>query len=236
MKRAIATYAAAAALLAGSAHAATVVSTITSVPGYSNSLPATITFEEGPAGFVTADSALGYDWSGTGQLRSPPTTGDSAVPLGDTSRYYMSVLGGKQETLAFSPTKFPQGISALQVYLGSIDTYNSITFFSGGLSQVVDGTALLNSVAPGNVIHHGDQTSSLSNRFFTFVFNNNTDVNKVVFDSGLNSLEFDNVSASVGVGREGGGGVPEPAEWALLMSGFVLLVLAIRARLAGALG
>jgi hypothetical protein len=214
-----------------------VVSTITSVAGYSNSLPATITFEDGPANFIADDAALGYDWSGTGQLRSPPTTFDSAVPLGDTSKFYMSVLGGKTESLTFSPTKFPKGISALQVYIGSIDTYNSLTFISGGLSQVVDGTELLNSVAPGNVIHHGDQSSSLSNRFFTFVFNNNTDVNKVIFDSGFNSLEFDNVSASVGVGREGGGGgLPEPAEWALMMTGFTLLVLAIRARFARVLG
>jgi hypothetical protein len=218
-------------LLSSAAHAGTVVSTFVSVPGFTSSVPAKITFEEGPFGFTAADALLGYVWSGTGELRGPPTTFDSALPAGDTSNWYMSVLGGKQETLDFASAQFPNGVASVGLFIGSLDTYNNITFKSGGLSQTIDGTTLLDSVFPGNAsLNSGNQSSDSTNRFFTFVFNNSTPVDQIVFDSSINSLEFDNLSATVGVGRSGGGGLPEPASWTVMIAGFGLLGSLLRRR------
>jgi hypothetical protein len=217
-------------LLGSAAQAGTVVSTFTSVPKFTSSVPAKITFEEGPLGFTAADALLGYVWSGTGELRGPPSTFDSALPAGDTSDWYMSVLGGKEETLTFAPAQFPSGVAAVGLFIGSLDTYNSITFKSGGLSQVIDGTTLLNSVFLGNAANSGDRSSDFTNRYFTFLFNNSTPVDQIVFDSSINSLEFDNLSATVGVGRSGGGGVPEPASLTVMIAGFGLLGGLLRRR------
>jgi hypothetical protein len=214
-----------------SAQAGTVVSSFTSVPGYSNSLPAIITFEDGPALFVADDAALGFDWTGTAILRGPPSTFDSADPAGDTSNWYMSILAGKEEVLTFDPALYPDGIKSFQLFIGSVDTYNSITFFSGGLSQVIDGTTLLDSVAPGNDVNSGNRASDLTNRLYKFTFNNNTGVTKIVFDSTIDSLEFDNLSAVVGVGTTGGGGgIPEPTTWVVMIAGFGLLGTLMRRR------
>jgi hypothetical protein len=215
--------------ITASAHAGTVVANFGSVAGYSNSLPAIITFEDGPPLFTTDDAALGFDWTGTAQLRTGPSTGDSARPFGDTSDWYMTVLGGKEEVLTFDPTLFPKGISAFQLFIGSMDTYNKITFWSDGLSETIDGTALLDSVAPLNHVNSGNRTSDKTNRFFTFVFNSTTQVNKIVFDSSINSLEFDNITAAVGTGKEGGS-VPEPATWIAMIAGFGLLGVLMRRR------
>jgi hypothetical protein len=214
-----------------SAQAGTVVSSFTSVAGYSNSLPAIITFEDGPALFTTDDAALGFDWTGAAQLRTGPSTFDSARPFGDTSDWYMTVLGGKEEVLTFDSTMFPDGVKSFQLFIGSVDTYNKITFFSGGLSEVVDGTALLDEVAPNNHLNSGNRTSDLTNRLYQFTFNDSTGVTKIVFDSSINSLEFDNLSAVVGVGTTGGGGgLPEPATWVSMIAGFGLLGAVMRRR------
>ena len=51
--------------------------------------------------------------------------GISATPAGDTTNY-MSILGGKSEMLKFSATQNKFGL-----FWRSIDSYNSIAFYSG---------------------------------------------------------------------------------------------------------
>ena len=48
-----------------------------------------------------------------------------ATPFGDTTNY-MAVLGGGSEEIAYAGTKTSFGL-----YWGSVDTYNSLTFYSG---------------------------------------------------------------------------------------------------------
>jgi hypothetical protein len=112
-----------------------------------------------------------------------------------------------------------------------MDTYNSITFKSGALSDTIDGTTLLNSVASGNAANSGDRTSPDTNRFFTFLFNSNTPVDQIIFNSGKDSLEFDDLTALTGTSRQGGG-TPEPATWTIVVVGFGLLGTLLRKRAA----
>ena len=48
-----------------------------------------------------------------------------AAPFGDATNY-MAVLGGGSEEIAYSGSKNSFGL-----YWGSVDTYNSLTFYSG---------------------------------------------------------------------------------------------------------
>jgi hypothetical protein len=215
--------------MGGSAQAVSIVSNISSVPGYANSLPAGIDFEEGSPDYITADSVFGFDWSGNGQVVQPPTTGSSAVPFGDTSNFYMSVPGGGAETLTIDKLSLNSpGLAALSLFIGSLDKYNSITFFSGGLSQTILGTDLLDSVVAGNDANSGNQASDSTNRYFTFLFDNSTPVDAIEFDSKSNAFEFDNLNPAVIVAIQEGGGMPEPQVWIILLGGFVLLGLALR--------
>jgi hypothetical protein len=75
-----------------------------------------------------APAALGgIAFSGTAiiaQNAAGTSAGISATPAGDTTNY-MSILGGNSETLTFLGTQ-----NKLGLYWGSIDSYNSIAFYS----------------------------------------------------------------------------------------------------------
>jgi hypothetical protein len=218
-------------LLCGPAGAVSIVSNVSSVPGYLNSLPAEIDFEEGSPDYIAADEASGFIWTGTGQVVSPPSSGTSAVPFGDTSNFYMSVPGGGSETLTIDKVSLDSpGLAQLSLFIGSLDTYNSITFFSGGMSQTISGTDLLDSVIAGNDANSGNRTLDDTNRYFTFVFDSSTPVDAIEFDSKANAFEFDNLTPAVIVGVEVGGIMPEPRAWVVMLTGFALLGLALRQR------
>ena len=124
-------------------------------------------------------------------------------------------MANKSETL--DPTK---AFSEIQFYVGSIDSYNSFTFMSGGMSQTVTGTELLSMGIPSLSPASGNQSNAANNRFFDIKFS--APVDSVIFSSKNNSLEFDNVNLL--------GSVPEPGIWALFIAGFGLLGAAVRSR------
>ena len=143
-------------------------------------------------------------WTGTGLvMNNPPGTaaGLYADPANDPSNY-MAVLGGRAETVTYTRLQDKLGL-----YWGSIDNYNVITLYDGAASVVVP-------IPPDA---DGDQYSSASNRYFVIT---GFDFDKVVFSSGANSFEFDNVAAAP---------APEPSTWMLLLAGFAGLG-AVRAR------
>jgi hypothetical protein len=152
-------------------------------------------------------------FTGTGVLRTG-TKSDAAAPAGDKTQY-LSIMANKSETL--DPTK---AFTEMQLYVGSIDNYNSFTFVSGGMSQTVTGTQLLSMGTPSLSPASGNQSNALNNRFFDIWFS--APVTSVIFSSKNNSLEFDNVNLL--------GGVPEPGIWALFITGFGLLGAAVRSR------
>ena len=105
-------------------------------------------------------------------------------------------------------------LSALSVYIGSLDGYNEITFKGpNSFSQSFSGSNLM---LPAN----GDQGAAATNGRFDFNFAGQP-VDEVLFQSSGNSFEFDNIAAA---------GVPEPASWAVMLVGFGGLGAAMRSR------
>ncbi|HET7084620.1 MAG TPA: PEP-CTERM sorting domain-containing protein [Rhizomicrobium sp.] len=148
--------------------------------------------------------AAGYSmtWSNAGLFQGPLVPGIAAPPVGDASTY-LSVFTGGIATL-----NAPGTLKSLSVYLGSIDSYNLITFNGkNGFSQSYTGTQL-------NTPADGDQFDALTNRRFYFTFDPADDIDQVVFSSSGNSFEFDNIAANDPPSR-----VPEPVTLSLFAAG-----------------
>lgn len=165
-----------------------------------------VDFDNAPVG--------GYTWSGTGTIESPPPVdGEYAVPNGDGSDFAV-VKPGQTGTLTHAT-----GMRALSVYIGSLDTYNAIEFFAGGISVGkfgLFGTSLEQFGAQATQSHTGAEANG---RFF-FEADAGTYFDEVQFTSANKSIEFDTITAAV----------PEPGTWALMIAGFGLLGSALRRR------
>jgi hypothetical protein len=118
---------------------------------------------------------------------------------GDPTRYAsvqgsglstFSVLGGAR-------------LTSFSFYMGSPDTYNTLTFnLAGGGSQVFAGTQIWNGANFG-----GDRTKG----FRVYYDFNGAEVSSITFTSGSDAFEFDGLAGTV---------VPEPGTWALMILGF----------------
>jgi len=149
-------------------------------------------------------NVAGYsmNWSNAGIFQGPLVPGIAAPPVGDNTNY-LSVFTGGSATLTA-----PGIFHSLSVYLGSMDSYNLITFQGqGGFSQSFTGAEL-------NLPANGDQLDALTNRRFSFTFDPNDLVNQVVFSSSGNSFEFDNIAANDPPTE-----VPEPVTLSLFAAG-----------------
>ena len=151
----------------------------------------------------------GASFSGSGLIMHNP--GQSplslyAQPLHDTTNY-LAILGGGSETITYSSDRHSFGL-----YWGSIDPFNSITFYNNG-SAVLTYTG--NDLA--SLVANGSQTSDDSNRYVTF---GGVTFDQVVLSSGRNTFEVDNIAA----------GVPELSSWMMMLIGFAGLGLVARGR------
>ncbi|WP_448581295.1 Npun_F0296 family exosortase-dependent surface protein [Thermaurantiacus sp.] len=135
-----------------------------------------------------------------------------ARPLPGNKSLYMSVRRNPlEQAIVDTPL-----LRSLSFDLGSLDPTNRVQFFGpSGLVASFTGSQL---AAPG--IANGSGTDPNANARFLFNFGP-TPVNRIVFTSGQNSFEFDNIAAGV---------VPEPSTWAMLLAGFGLIGLAMRRR------
>lgn len=198
---------AAVAALALSATAANAAVTFTSTafeidPSVASGQTTVMTFDN-PA-------AAGYTIIPGATVTAGTTANEYAAPAGDATTYYY-VQGGGQAI--FSSIK---ALTELSLYIGSLDNYNSIEFWSGGVGGTSVGTWSGLDYAPAN----GDQGAGVTNRRFYFDFGGST-VDTVVFKSTSNSFEFDNIAVSA---------VPEPGVWALMIAGFGMMGAALRRR------
>ena len=115
--------------------------------------------------------------------------------------------------LRSSPEELPRStspgiLSSLSVYLGSIDSYNMITFRGeDGFSQSIGGD-LLTSPADG------DQSDAEDNLRVFFNFDPQDLVDQVIFSSSGNSFEFDNIAVN-----DPPAPVPEPITMSLFAIG-----------------
>jgi hypothetical protein len=147
----------------------------------------------------------GASFSGSGVVMNnggQSSLGLYATPFGDSTNY-LAVLGGGSEEIAFSALK-----SSFGLYWGSVDTYNSLTFYNGNTAVATISGA---DVAPP-MTANGGQTDYASNGYV--LISALPQFDRVVAASSSNSFEFDNVVAG------GASAVPEPSTWAMLLLGF----------------
>jgi hypothetical protein len=147
----------------------------------------------------------GSAFSGSGVVMNnggQGSVGLYATPFGDATNY-MAVLGGGSEQIAFSGLKTSFGL-----YWGSVDTYNSLTFYNGNVSVATISGADVDPPFEAN----GGQTEYASNGYV--LISALPQFDRVVAASSSNSFELDNVVAG------GASAVPEPSTWAMLLLGF----------------
>jgi hypothetical protein len=230
MRKFLAPLCALAALVVWSDHARAVVVTASSGPfsaGNSNtnnditfdSLATPNTFAGTSIQWGAAPGSLGsIVFSGTAIIAknaAGTAAGISATPAGDTTNY-MSILGGKSETLTFSGTQNKFGL-----YWGSIDSYNSVAFYSGNSATPFLTLFGNNLNAVPALGFNGDQSGALTNAYVTFT---GLSFDRIVLASSGNSFEFDNISfGNVGP-------VPEPSTWAMMLLGFAGIGFVYRRR------
>jgi hypothetical protein len=161
-----------------------------------------------PAGFLLVadfDNALagGYTLSDA-DIRTA-SSGDAAQPPGDTTAF-LNITGGHSTTLTSV-----DGFKGFSFYMGSPDSYNWISIDGG---PAIYGAAMFGS--PGQTAD-GNQGVG-----FTVKYDLGGAVaHSVTFGSDSNSFELDNVATAA---------VPEPATWALMISGFGMAGMALRQR------
>lgn len=152
---------------------------------------------ETPASVTTAGNTAppqgtftvgGATFSGDGILMTGTTPGLYATPYHDTTQYLTVKPNGPSETVTFGGP-----FQALGLYWGSMDTYNSIEFYSGGsLVDTVTGSQA--ATATANVAAVGNQTDDLNNRYIIISGILGGTFDKIVLLSTQNSFELDNLS------------------------------------------
>jgi hypothetical protein len=207
IKTTLALACATAALLATSASAAVTFTftdgSDTAGVGYSPTTGYTVVDDFNQASDLSAFTGSGYSLQGPG---STSTGADPAFPTGDNTTY-LSVEGGGSASVAF--IKAFSG--SFQFDWGSIDDYNLLTIHTTSGDVVI--TPGGNFTNPAN----GGQFSGLTNGVFTVT---GTGMTGFTMASSKNSFEIDNFAVLSAGTNPLGGGVPEPASWALMIVGF----------------
>lgn len=186
------------------------------------SAAAVISFEAGlatpSAGYTVIDtfddlSGVTVNY-GTVLIKTPPadTVGAppaNSVPAGTS---YLSVLGGGSATINFEP-----GTTSFQFDWGSIDSYNTLTVVSSTGSYVFKpGSSSFPNAANGN-----QHLPGTNGRVTVWGNVGGETFSSITLTSSSNSFEIDNLATAA---------VPEPATWAMLITGFGLVGFAARRR------
>jgi len=138
--------------------------------------------------------------------------GLAAAPAGDATRYGFASPGFDATFQINSGT-----LSSLSFYLGSLDTYNTISFFDDATLVASFTGSQLTIPNPAN----GNQSAGDTNRRYFFTFGAADSINRVVFNTTQPAFEFDNIAAAIS-------GVPEPSTWAMMIMGFGLIGFTLR--------
>ena len=138
--------------------------------------------------------------------------GQAARPNFGSTGNFGTVLSGGSYSIDFAPT------TLFTFVLGSLDTYNSLRLrYEDGSSQLYAGGQIINDL----VFPSGNQISGETNGVVTYQVTSGPRLTGAVFTASGNSFEFDNLAVAA---------VPEPASWALMISGFGLIGGALRRR------
>ncbi|THD68263.1 PEPxxWA-CTERM sorting domain-containing protein [Phenylobacterium sp.] len=161
------------------------------------------------AGFHFTQDANAYTRDGVAGL-DPGVSAPPPLDNGVAGAFYETVLNNGSATLTSD-----LGLEQFSFYMGSPDDYNHVTFtFTGidGSSQTLNGVDIWGGSPPGD----GNQSEGFT---VTYTFTPDA-VRSIQFTSTGNSFEFDRFA----------GIVPEPASWALMLTGFGLAGGMLRAK------
>ena len=168
--------------------------------------------------FINFNSGLpaGVTLTGNYGIVTGSVSGAYAAPAGDATPYLVVPTAGTSGSADLQFGALYSGVKSLSLYLGSIDTYNTISFLSGG-SVIANSTFTGSAFPPAS----GDQFAAGSNRRIFFTFAPGDNVTGIRFASSNIALEVDSIAID---------GVPEPRTWAMLILGFGMVGAAMRRR------
>lgn len=156
--------------------------------------------------FNSTDAGVGL--TGDGIFLAPGVSAQPQKGVVSSDDKWASVGGGHSATISFAA-----GSGYVGFLWGSVDSYNTVTFYSGAqaLASFKGGAGGLavNEVPAGN----GNQAVAQYLNFWA------PSITSVEFKSGGNAFEFDNVSA-----------VPEPETYALMLAGLAVVGATLRRR------
>ena len=155
----------------------------------------------------TFDGAPVFTYTGTGTLESTSVAGFTKEPTGSTGNW-LSLASGESETVSFG-----SGYAEVSFLWGSVDSYNTVSFYSG--STLLDSYTGTSAASLVGSTANGKQT-------LVFTYDTtSTPITSVKFSSSGYSFELDNVTASA---------VPEPETYALMLAGLGAIAFVARRR------
>jgi hypothetical protein len=172
-----------------------------------------------PLGQTGSYSTPFASFSGGGVIVKGSSSGNYAAPwigpggFADPFRY-LAVGANQSEEISFSSEK-----TAFGLYWGSIDSYNTISFYNeGSLVYTLNGAGLNSAITSGpKLTDGGGQTGFKSNGFVSFY--DLGDFNEVVLSSTQNAFEVADLEAYGP--KNVVSGVPESSTWFMMILGFV---------------
>jgi hypothetical protein len=146
--------------------------------------------------------------------------GVRAAPAGTpASGVYRSIAGGGASVFDFSGWSAGRGLSTASFYWGSVDAYNFVDILDGS------GTVIRTIGGADLPMANGNQTAPATNRRVFLAFDPADLAMALRLRSNGVAFEFDSIAAAANAGA-----VPEPATWALLVTGFGMVGFALRRR------